>query len=179
MKDRHVRNFVRERTTLFMIIMKDEIIRTGITIRSGTRKVTRTAARKAIRNEIRNVTRLHPRQRSLTAARKQMVSWKCFRMDTALSAAKIICREKMISMFRRPRSAASIWRPAISWREASASRHRVRSSVHFSMWIQSMDSIRTKDRDVIISRIWPRSSRMRDSVWSVRAARLPCVSWIC
>ncbi len=36
MKDRHVRSFELVRTVLFMIIMRDEIIRSGITIRNET-----------------------------------------------------------------------------------------------------------------------------------------------
>ena len=42
---------------------------------------------------------------SLTAARRQMVSWRCFLMGMDLSAVKIIFQVKMISMFRLPRSA--------------------------------------------------------------------------
>ena len=44
------------------------------------------------------------RRHSLTVERRQTVFWKYFRMDMVLSAVRIICRAKMISMFHRLRS---------------------------------------------------------------------------
>ena len=77
-------------------------------IRSIRQKTCRTEYRTIRQTEHRRDRSIMHLQRlysSLTVENVQMESWRCFRMDTVSFAARTICRDRMIFMCHRRRSA--------------------------------------------------------------------------